>query len=398
MSCRKYWVDMLIKIADPVLLNFDKQQLHKALTLEVDRAQREQYKGLEVLGRTLAGLAPWLEGESSGAEEELRQQYAALSRRAIAVATDPESGDYCFLGGNEKEWNKQWLVDASYLAFAIIRAPRELGEKLPGHVKKNLVAAFLKTRNYRPVFNNWLLFSAMIEAALYVLGQDYDLVRIDYAIRQMEQWYVGDGFYSDGPRFRMDYYNSFAIQPMLTCLVRMFHDKYAEPDAVNPQGEPVGEKMYRLTMNRFHRYVRIQEESIAPDGSFAPIGRSLVYRCGAFQALAQAALWKELPAEVTPAMARGALTRVIQKTLEAPGTFSEEGWLQPGVCGHQPDVAYNYNTTASLYMATLAFLPLGLPETDAFWTSPDELGTWEKCFTGMNLQADVPLVQDERLF
>lgn len=398
-NCREYWVKMLIKIADPVLINFDREQLHKVLKSETAAPDREQYKGLEILGRTLAGIAPWIETEAVNPEEEcLRRKYAQLSRRAIAVAVDPQSADYCFLGSSDKEWNKQWLVDAAYLAMAIIRAPRELGEKLPGDVKQNLIDAFLKTRNYRPVFNNWLLFSAMIEAALFVLGQDYDLVRIDYAIRQMEQWYVGDGFYGDGPRFRMDYYNSFAIQPMLVCLVRMFHDKYSEPDAIRPEGEPVGQKMYRLAMTRFLRYVRIQEESIAPDGSFAPIGRSMVYRCGAFQALAQAALWKALPEEVTPAMARGALTKVIQKTLDVPGTFSKEGWLRMGLCGYQPDIAYAYNTTASLYMATLAFLPLGLPETDEFWSAPDEMGTWEKCFSGVNVQRDVPIVQDEILF
>jgi len=398
-TCRKYWIDMLIKIVDPVLVNFGKEQLHEALKLETECLDREQYKGLEILGRTLAGLAPWIETPSLNNQEEcLRKQYAEMSRRAIAVAVNPKSPDYCFLGTTEKEWNKQWLVDASYLALAIIRAPHELGDNLPSDVKQNLVDAFLKTRNYRPVFNNWLLFSAIIEAALSVLGQDYDLVRIDYAIRQMEQWYVGDGFYGDGPRFRMDYYNSFAIQPMLASLVRMFHDKYTEPDAINPEGEKVGSRMYNLAMNRFRRYVRIQEESIAPDGSFAPIGRSMVYRCGAFQALAQAALWKELPEEVTPAMARGALTQVIKKTLGAAGTFSEDGWLQMGVCGYQPDIAYSYNTTASLYMATLAFLPLGLSETDEFWSSPDEMGTWEKCFTGFNLQRDVPLMRDEILF
>jgi hypothetical protein len=49
-------------------------------------------------------------------------------------------------------------------------------------------------------------------------------------------------------------------------------------------------------------------------------------------------------------------------------------------------------------MATLAFLPLGLPETDVFWSAPDEMGTWEKCFSGVNTQKDVPIVRDERLF
>ena len=86
------------------------------------------------------------------------------------------------------------------------------------------------------------------------------------------------------------------------------------------------------------------------------------------------------------------------KTLTAPGTFSDDGWLQMGICGYQPDTAFAYSTTASLYLATAAFLPLGLPETDEFWSSPDELGTWEKCFTGRNVQKDVPLGRDELLF
>ncbi len=395
INCREYWVNMLIKIADPVLKNFSQERLHEALRLESENSDREKYKGLEILGRTLAGIAPWIEEVASDSEEEaLRRQYAELSRKAIAVAVNPESPDYCFLGSEEKEWNIQWLVDASFLALAIIRAPRELGEKLSEHDRQNLVEAFLKTRNYRPVYNNWLLFSATIEAALYVLGQDYDLVRIDYAIRQMEQWYVGDGLYGDGPLFKMDYYNSYVIQPMLVCLVRMFHDRYTEPYEVYQSDKSLGAKMYKVVMNRFVRYAKIQEESIAPDGAFAPIGRSLVYRCGAFHALAQAALWRTLPVDVTPAMARGALTRVIKKTLDAPNTFSDTGWLQIGVCGHQPMMAYSYITTASLYMATLAFLPLGLSEEDEFWSSPEEMSTWEKCFSGVDLMPDTPLLGD----
>ena len=398
--CRRQWIELLVKTVDPVLVNFSHEKLHEMLKLPPENADREQYKGLEILGRTLSGIAPWIErGPAVDRwEEALRKQYADLSRQAISAAVDPASPDYCFNGTEEKEWNRQWLVDAAFLALAILRSPKELGEKLPHNVRQNLENAFLKTRNYRPVFNNWLLFSAIVEAALFFLGRDYDIVRIDYAIRQMEQWYVGDGFYGDGPKFRMDYYNSFVIQPMLVYLVRMFHDKYRELDAFDPAGGSTGDRMYRLVMRRFKRYVQIQEASIAPDGSFAPVGRSLFYRCGAFHALAQAALWRELPEDVTPAMARGALTRVIRKTLNAPGTFSEEGWLQLGVCGHQPGIAVPYCTTASLYLATSAFLPLGLPETDAFWTTPEEKGTWEKCFTAANLQPDLPLERDEKLF
>lgn len=390
MNDRAYWLSTLIKITSPVLNSFVEGKLHSNLDQEITKADRKPYMGLEILGRTLSGLAPWLELSATGEEELQRLKYAELARCALAEAVDPASVDYCFTGSEEKQWNVQYLVDAGFLALAIVRAPHELGEKLSQDVRKNLINAFLKTRNYRPVFNNWLLFSAMVEAALFVLGEDYDLVRIDYALRQMEQWYQGDGMYGDGPRFRMDYYNSFTLQPMLVHLVQLFHDKYTE--------NQLGEQIQKLTMTRFKKYVSIQEHSIAPDGSYPPYGRSLSYRCGAFHALAMAAWLHELPDTVTPAMARGALTKVIHKTLDAPGTFSDKGWLQLGVCGYQPNMASHYVTVASLYMATLAFLPLGLSAEDPFWTTPAEKSTWEKCFTGENLQEELAIGNDIALY
>ena len=113
---------------------------------------------------------------------------------------------------------------------------------------------------------------------------------------------------------------------------------------------------------------------------------------------AQAALWKRLPETVTPAMARIALTRVIKKTLDAENTFREDGFLNIGVCGYQPKICQSYTTTASLYMATLAFLPLGLDENDEFWSSPDELSTWEKVFSGVDMPSDHAMVHDGRIY
>ncbi len=398
-ECREFWIDMLLKMATPVLENFSQRTLHKNLNLEVLEADREKYMGLEILGRTLSGVAPWLETPAlDSKEEEKRVMYAKKAREAIDAATDPESPDYCQFASGEKAWNEQWLVDASYLALAIVRSPIELGEKLPERVKNNLIEAFLKTRNIRAVFNNWVLFSAMVEAGLYVLGADYDVMRVDFAIRQIEQWYAGDGFYKDGPRFQLDYYNGYVIQPMYAHLVKLFSANYIERHHLYSRLHPVGEKIYQLTMTRFKRYARIQEMSISPDGSYAPFGRSIVYRCGAFQALAQAALWEMLPEEVTPAMARCALTKVIKKTLCAKNTFSSEGWLQVGLCGHQTRLAQPYITTASLYMATLAFLPLGLSESSPFWSDKDEKITWEKIYSGKNIRADHPLLSDDILY
>ena len=134
--------------------------------------------------------------------------------------------------------------------------------------------------------------------------------------------------------------------------------------------------------------------NISPDGSFPPVGRSIVYRCGAFQPLALAAVLENLPGEVTPAMARCALTKVIKKTMDAENTFNADGWLNLGLCGHQNNLAEFYITTASVYLCTQAFLPLGLSPDSSFWSDPDEKTSWEKIYSSENIMADHAMIDE----
>jgi hypothetical protein len=137
-------------------------------------------------------------------------EYAAWPGSAIDRAVDPSSPD--FLNFTRE---RQPLVDAAFLAQALLRAPRALRDSLDASTRRNLIAALESTRTISPGFNNWLLFSATVEAALARLGATWDRLRVDYALRQHDQWYKGDGMYGDGPSFDWDYYNSFVIHPML---------------------------------------------------------------------------------------------------------------------------------------------------------------------------------------
>jgi hypothetical protein len=106
------------------------------------------------------------------------------------------------------------------------------------------------------------------------------------------------------------------------------------------------------------------------------------------QALALAALRRQLAEGNPPAQVRGALTAVIRRTLGAPNTFDDKGWLRLGLAGHQPSLAERYISTGSLYLCTSAFLPLGLPANDPFWRDPAQPTTWEKAWSGTDLAAD----------
>lgn len=373
---RQYWVKTLTKIVSPVLESLSRDTLKKDMPVEAfgnTHENRKRVTYLEAFGRSLAGLAPWLElGVDDTPEGKLRNKFITLATTSIRNAVTPSSSDFMnFTTG------AQPLVDAAFLAHALIRSPKQLWGNLDQATQVNLITALRSTRVIKPYYSNWLLFTAMVEAALLKFSKEHDPVRIDYAIKEHEAWYKGDGLYGDGPTFHFDYYNSYVIQPFLIDVAKTV---YEETGDLKDQ--------YMLFLTRAKRYAEIQERLISPEGTFPLVGRSIAYRCGAFQLLAQVALQRQLPVSLAPAQVRSALTAVIKRTMDAPKTFDPKGWLTIGVAGHQPGVGETYISTGSLYLCSTAFLPLGLSPTDDFWSKDSLEWTSVKAFSGKEFPID----------
>lgn len=373
-NVRKEWLDALLRIVSPVLDSLEKGQLKKDLPLSFHE-ERADFAPLEAFGRGMLGLAPWLEAESEdleARERALQEKYRAKAIKCIAMATDPDSPDFMVFdrGG-------QPLVDTAFLAHAIVRAPKALAGSLSPEVRHNLAEAFRSSRQITPGSSNWLFFSAMVEAGLYILGEPYDLVRVLYALRTFQGWYKGDGVYGDGAMLHCDYYNSFVIQPMYVDLVKLFADKSPEIEA-----------MGGTVIARAARYASVLERMIGPEGSYPVVGRSICYRFGAFQMLSQAALQHELEEGVSPASVRCGLTAVIRRVMSAPDMFDEKGWLLPGVYGYQPELAEGYINIGSLYLCSAVFLPLGLSGKDEFWSGAEEEWSGKKVWSGGHISID----------
>ena len=372
MTTRQEWLENLLRITGPVLDALDRGALKKSMPLDF-HTDRAEFAPLEAFGRSMLGLAPWLEAQGLNAEEqELQRDWRKKALRCIDRATDPASPDYMLFnrGG-------QPLVDTAFLAHAIVRAPKALGEALESRVRKQLADAFRASREIVPANTNWLFFTAMVEAGLDAIGEDYDPVRLMTAIRCFREWYLGDGMYGDGPSFHFDYYNSFVIQPMYTDLVNRMADRH--PEILEIQEE---------VNARASRYASILERMIGPEGSYPIVGRSICYRFGAFQMLAQAALQHRLEAHLTPAGVRCGLTAVIRRVMSAEGMFDKNGWLQPGVYGCQPELAEGYINIGSLYLCSAVFLPLGLAPTDPFWADPEDEWTGKRVWRGGHIVID----------
>lgn len=390
LTTREIWCSRMLRMFRPILENLADKKLKRTMPY---RCRPEGWKQMkpgscnEAFGRTICGIAPWLHLKECGdpAEARLLREYREMTRKAVANAVNPESEDFLLSFPLDPVRNQQFLVDVAFFAQGLLRAPEELYTEQPQETREQILHYLKAVRVISPSENNWLLFSAMVETALHRFTGDCQKDRVEYALHRHNEWFKGDGIYGDGPLLAFDYYNSFVIHPMLFDILLEWGD-----DA------PCGPHFRKNAFLRSTRYAAILERMIMPDGSFPVIGRSSCYRSGVFHHLANMVLHHALPAGLHPGSVRGALTAVIEKILSCPGTYDENGFLNIGICGHQPDAGEPYISTGSLYLAGTVFLPLGLPANDPFWTEPETPWTQKRCWSSDPRFSADHAVQDEK--
>lgn len=373
---REMWVKWLWKISYPVIHNLAEGTLHKNMPVESASGETAGYEDmthLEAVGRTLAGVAPWLALPDDDTKEgQMRKQMREEVLKGLKNAVDPNSPDKLNFTKHA-----QPIVDAAYLAHAFLRAPEALWEPLDDVTKQRYIESFKVLRDRTGAYNNWLLFTGLTEAFILQQGDKADPFRMKIAKNKIQEWYVGDGWYSDGSKFSMDYYNSYVIHPMMVEMLEILKTRNLAT-----------EEEYVQAMDRMIRHAEYCERIIGPDGRYPAFGRSVTYRSAAFQSLADAALHEKLPEFIKPAQVRCALTAVHHNLYDGDQNFDENGWLVLGFNGHQPEAADTYTSTGSLYMATLSFLPLGLPADNPFWTDAPADWTSKKAWAGEKLKKD----------
>jgi len=378
---RAYWVHLLNKIATPVLQNMSNGTLRKNMKVAFSPTwdnRNKEVAYMEAFGRLLVGIAPFLnlknEEGCSQEEKNIRKKITAQTLQSLKAAVDTNSNDYLLWSFND---TKQTLVDAAFMAQALLSAPDTLWYPLDTPTKEAYIKEFTKLRQIEPPNNNWVLFAAIIESFLLFIGESYSAERIEMAIDKIKSWYVGDGWYADGTKFHFDYYNGYVIHPMFTEVLR-----------INVLKNRIDKKEWELAYKRMQRFAFSQERMISPEGTYPVIGRSSTYRAGAFQPLAKLALDNQLPESLEPAQIRSALTAVL-KNIFMDTTFDKEGWLTLGLVGNQQEnIADSYSNTGSMYLTSFVFLPLGLSPENDFWKKPFADWTQRKAWSGKPFKKD----------
>lgn len=379
---REYWCQLAYQMARPVLENMSKGTLQKNMQTEFspsfdNRNRKVAY--METFGRLMAGIAPWLTlADDDTAEGAQRKQLREWALQSYKNAVDPESPDYLCWGVTGQN-----LVDAAYIAESFLRAYDALWMPLDEVTKQRYIKEFQGLRKIDPPYTNWYLFSSVIESFLAKAAgmKACDEFRVNTTCRKVEEWYVGDGWYADGPVFAFDYYSSYVFHAMYLETLQAMIDAKA-----NTRIDYL--KYYDRALQRAQKHAIILERFISPEGTFPVFGRSIPYRMAALQPLALMAWYEKLPKDLTNGQVRAALSKVMHRMFDEQQNFNEGGFLTIGFCGSQPNIADWYTNNGSLYMTSLAFMPLGLPANHPFWTDKAESWTQVKAWNGQPFPKD----------
>ncbi|MCE6994957.1 DUF2264 domain-containing protein [Saccharothrix sp. S26] len=301
--------------------------------------------GLEGFARTFLLAAFRIAGAGGDVPPALVERYA----RGLVAGTDP---------AHPYAWPplvdmSQQLVEAASVALALHETRPWLFDRLSAAERERVVAWLAGFVGKCTPDNNWVLFRVVVEQFLAEVGGPHEPDEITGGLARIEDWHVGDGWYSDGKGKNFDYYCGWALHLYPSLWARM-------------AGDTARQQLYAARLGRF---LEQYQHFFAADGGPVHQGRSLTYRFAAVAPLWLGALTgaSPLPPGRTRRIASGVLRHFADR-----GAPDARGLLTPGWYEPFPPVVQDYSGPASPYWASKAFLGLLVPPDHPVWTDPEE--------------------------
>ncbi|MFI6661635.1 DUF2264 domain-containing protein [Streptomyces sp. NPDC050523] len=305
----------------------------------------------------------WSGRLSDGLEGYARTLLAAAFRRDETVLQRYADGLAAGVAGvwPRIEDRSQPLVEAASIALALRLTRPLLWDRLDDGVRQRAAAWLADALTAEAWPCNWELFPVTVGGFLQEIGHEPEASRkaIERGLARIEEWYVGEGWYTDGDGRKFDYYNGWAMH-----LYPVLHAWLADDaDLLDKYG------------GRLSRHLEDYARLFGADGAPMHQGRSLTYRFATTAPLWLGALTGHtpLPPGETRRLASGALKYFVER-----GAVDSRGLLTLG--WHGPDTALlqGYSGPASPYWASKGFLGLLLPDDHPVWTAPEEPGPSER--------------------
>ncbi|WP_329500025.1 DUF2264 domain-containing protein [Kitasatospora herbaricolor] len=335
--------------------------------------------GLEGYARTFLLAAFRIAGAGGADPGGLLERYAAgldagtrapTTERAV-TADDPHSWPAITDRG-------QAMVEAASVALALRLTRPWLWDRLDDGVRERAGGWLAQALHRTPNDNNWWLFPLTVGAFLAEAGIEPEAARraVDLGLAKIEQWYRGDGWYTDGRPRAFDHYNGWALHlyPVLHAHL-CARAAAGAPTGTPDHADPTGLTLLDTYGPRLAAYLDGYARTFGADGAPVHQGRSLGYRFAAAAPLWAGALTGHTPLSpgTTRRLASGALRHFLERGAAAPDGLLSLGWYGP-----YPPMVQPYSGPASPYWASKGFVGLLLPPDHPAWTDPEEPGPAER--------------------
>jgi len=299
--------------------------------------------GLEGYARSFLLASFRIAGAGGDVDPRLMERYA----RGLTTGTDRDSGE----AWPELTDGSPQMAEAASIAIGLHETRPWIWDQLDDDAQERVVDWLWGFVGRRTQDDGGRLFQVVAEQFLASVGAPHRQEDIDGGLDRIEDWYVGDGWYSDGDGRGFDYYNSWALHWYPLLWTRMV-------------GERDGGRrlVYR---RRLHQFLTTYPQFFGADGAPVHLGRSLTYRFAATAPVWLGALadCSPLAPGLTRRLASGGVRHFVERGVPDERALLPLGWYDTFLPATQAD-----SGPASPYWASKAFLGLLLPADHAVWT------------------------------
>ncbi|WP_020384723.1 DUF2264 domain-containing protein [Kribbella catacumbae] len=283
--------------------------------------------------------------------EKLIERYA----RGVANGANPD---------HPEAWlrltpRSQQMVEAAAIAVALHESREWIWDRLDTRAQEHVaewLGGFIGSTTHD---NNWRLFQVVSEQFLASVGAPYSKEDIEGGLDRIEDWYVGDGWYSDGDGQNFDNYIGWAMHLYPGIWTRM---------AAATPGAQYDDRL-KVYRERLSLFLEDAIHLVGNDGAPVYQGRSLTYRMAA-----AAPYWMGQVLDATP-LTPGATRRLcsgIARHFVQHGVPDERGLLTLGWYDTFLPTTQAYSGPGSPYWASKGFIGLLMPPEHPVWSDPED--------------------------
>ncbi|HUE98512.1 MAG TPA: DUF2264 domain-containing protein [Anaerolineales bacterium] len=319
------------------------------------RGLPDSVDAIESFARIASAWGAWLRNPSNPSTlrfQDHKINLETLIRQALLDGTNP-SNSYTYWG--DIGHLDQRIVESADIAVAIWMSRERVFDNMTKAEQEQIIAWLSQVDGKGTYTDNWILFTAMVQAVRYHLGFSSPLDDLDNRLMQMNEFYRADGWYVDGLTDEFELYNAW-----------MFGWHYLLWTWIDGERRP---EHRDLVTERGRSFIDGFLHFFGANGSYPAWGRSIVYRFAAAAPFAVGHFLDSAPAD--PGLLRRVSSGCIRYFYDR-GLFDPEGhYVRQGYHGDFPAAGEAYISPGSPYWCCHGLFALTFDRDDPFWTATE---------------------------